>query len=195
MTTPRRVVITIPLKTDRWDVAIPGFTEIDRGAHCGSFGDGEFVHSLDVTDIATTWVETAAVLGKSQLAVQTALDGLRQALPSRLGGIDSDNGSEFINQHLWDDCQAQEIRFTRGRPYKKDDNAHIEQKDWTHVRKLLGYVRDDGVSESRLAELRRLPYPRLTEGGSGHDRLSRARARRVCDAVCTRLAPVPTRGP
>ena len=75
----------IPLKTDRWDVAIPGFTEIDLGAHCGSFGDGEFVHSLNVTDIDTTWVETAAVLGKSQLAVQTALDGLRQALPSRLG--------------------------------------------------------------------------------------------------------------
>jgi hypothetical protein len=96
-----------------------------------------------VTDIHTTWVETAAVLGKSQVAVQTALEELRQALPFRLRGIDSDNGSEFINQHLWDYCQAQEIQFTRGRPYKKDDNAHIEQKNWTHVRKLLGYVRYD----------------------------------------------------
>jgi hypothetical protein len=133
----------IPLKTDRWDVAVPGFTEIDLVAHCGSLGDGEFVHSLNVTDIHTTWVETAAVLGKSQVAVQTALEGLRQALPFRLRGIDSDNGSEFINQHLWDYCQAQEIQFTRGRAYKKDDNAHIEQKNWTHVRKLLGYVRYD----------------------------------------------------
>jgi len=133
----------IPLKTDRWDVATPGFTEIDLVAHCGSLGDGEFVHSLNVTDIHTTWVETAAVLGKSQIAVQTALEELRQALPFALRGIDSDNGSEFINQHLYDYCQAQEIQFTRGRPYKKDDNAHIEQKNWTHVRKLLGYVRYD----------------------------------------------------
>src|SRR2546426_8985300 len=133
----------IPLKTDRWDVATPGFSEIDLVAHCGSLGDGEFVHSLHLTDIHTTWVETAAVLGKSQVAVQTALEELRQALPFRLRGIDSDNGSEFINQHLYDYCQAQEMQFTRGRPYKKDDNAHIEQKNWTHVRKLLGYVRYD----------------------------------------------------
>src|SRR5574341_2027073 len=133
----------IPLKTDRWDVAIPGFTEIDLVAHCGSLGDGEFVHSLNLTDIHTTWVETAAVLGKSQVAVQTALEELRQALPFALRGIDSDNGSEFINQHLYDYCQAQEVQFTRGRPYKKDDNAHIEQKNWTHVRKLFGYLRYD----------------------------------------------------
>jgi hypothetical protein len=133
----------IPLKTDRWEVATPGFTEIDLVAHCGSLGEGEFVHSLNVTDIHTTWVETAAVLGKSQVAVQQALEELREALPFRLRGIDSDNGSEFINQHLWDYCQRQEIQFTRGRPYKKDDNAHIEQKNWTHVRKLLGYVRYD----------------------------------------------------
>jgi hypothetical protein len=133
----------IPLKTDRWDVTTAGFTEIDLVAHCGSLGDGEFVHSLNLTDIHTTWVETAAVLGKSQAAVQAALEELRARLPFRLRGIDSDNGSEFINQHLWDYCQAQEIQFTRGRPYKKDDNAHIEQKNWTHVRKLLGYVRYD----------------------------------------------------
>ena len=113
----------ITLRTDRWDVAVPGFTEIDLVAHCGSLGDGEFVHSLNVTDIHTTWVETASVLGKSQVAVQAALEEVRQALPFRLRGIDSDNGSEFINQHLWDYCQAQEIQFTRGRPYKKDDNA------------------------------------------------------------------------
>jgi hypothetical protein len=132
-----------PLRTDRWDVATAGVTEVDLVAHCGSLGDGEFIHSLNLTDIHTTWVETAAVLGKNQAAVQAALEELRQGLPFRLRGLDSDNGSEFINQHLWDYCQAQEIQFTRGRPYKKDDNAHIEQKNWTHVRKLLGYVRYD----------------------------------------------------
>ncbi len=133
----------IPLKTDHWDVTQPGFGEIDLVSHSGDSADGEFVHSLNLTDIQTTWVETIAVLGKSQARVQQALDTVRQALPFRLRGIDSDNGSEFINQHLWDYCQAQEIQFTRGRPYKKDDNAHIEQKNWTHVRKLLGYVRYD----------------------------------------------------
>jgi hypothetical protein len=105
----------IPLRTDRWDVTTPGFTEIDLVAHCGTSGDGEFVHSLNLTDIDTTWVETAAVLGRGQGAVQAALEELRQALPFRLCGIDSDNGSEFINEHLWDYCQAHEIQFTRGR--------------------------------------------------------------------------------
>ena len=183
----------IPLKTDRWDVAHPGFTEIDLVAHCGSLGDGEFVHSLNLTDIHTTWVETAAVLGKSQTAVQAALEELRHALPFRLCGIDSDNGSEFINQHLWDYCQAQEIQFTRGRPYKKDDNAHIEQKNWTHVRKLLGYVRYDTPAaqaaihalyrrELRLFQNMFLPSVKLL----GKERVG-ARVRRRYDAPATPL--------
>jgi transposase InsO family protein len=133
----------IPLRTDRWDVTVPGFTEIDLVAHCGDSGDGEFAHSLNLTDIHTTWVETRAVLGRGQYAVQQALEEMRQVLPFRLQGIDSDNGSEFINAHLVRYCQRHGIQFTRGRPYKKDDNAHIEQKNWTHVRKLVGYVRYD----------------------------------------------------
>lgn len=133
----------IPLKTDRWDVQEPGFTEIDLVAHSGDRADGEFLHSLNVTDIHTTWVETRAVMGKSQQHVQEALEHMRQQLPFRLCGIDSDNGSEFINHHLHRYCGTHDIQFTRGRPYKKDDNAHIEQKNWTHVRKLLGYVRYD----------------------------------------------------
>lgn len=133
----------IPLKTDRWDVTTPGFGEIDLVAHAGSSGEGEFVHSLNLTDIHTTWVETRAVMGRGQARVRAALDELRQALPFALKGIDSDNGSEFINAHLYGYCQAHQIQFTRGRPYKKDDNAHVEQKNWTHVRKLLGYVRYD----------------------------------------------------
>lgn len=133
----------IPLKTDRWDVAGPGFTELDLVAHNGSRSDGEFAHSLNVTDVHTTWNETRAVLGRGEVAVQEALEAIRQALPFRLRGIDSDNGSEFINDHLYRYCQALEIQFTRGRPYKKDDNAHIEQKNWTHVRKVVGYLRYD----------------------------------------------------
>jgi transposase InsO family protein len=133
----------IPLRTDRWDVTVPGFTEIDLVAHGGESGDGEFAHSLNLTDIHTTGVETRAVRGRSQVAVQQALEDMRTALPFALRGIDSDNGSEFINAHLVRYCQHHGIQFTRGRPYKKDDNAHIEQKNWTHVRKLLGYVRYD----------------------------------------------------
>jgi hypothetical protein len=133
----------IPIKTDHWAVTVPGYTELALVAHCGSAAAGEFAHSLNVTDIQTTWGETRAVLGKGEGRVQEALEEIRQALPFRLRGIDSDNGSEFINDHLDRYCQAQEIQFTRGRPYKKDDNAHVEQKNWTHVRKLVGYRRYD----------------------------------------------------
>ncbi len=133
----------IPLKTERWDVTVPGYAEIDLVAHGGDRGDGEFLHSLNLTDIHTTWVETRAVLGRGQTAVRDALEEMRQALPFALQGIDSDNGSEFINFHLHTYCQDRQIQFTRGRPDTKDDNAHIEQKNWTHVRKLLGYVRYD----------------------------------------------------
>lgn len=131
----------IPLRTDRWDVAVPGFTEIDLVSHAGAMDEGECLFSLNLTDIHTTWVETRAVHGKTQRAICAALDEMRQALPFPLRGIDSDNGSEFINDQLWRYCRQHQIQFTRGRPYKKDDNAHIEQKNWTHVRKLLGWDR------------------------------------------------------
>lgn len=133
----------IPIKTDNWDVRTPGFTEIDLVSHSGNSASGDYCHSLNLTDIHTTWVETRAVLGKGQEGVRHALEQIRQALPFALRGIDSDNGSEFINGHLFRYCQALSVQFTRGRPYKKDDNAHIEQKNWTHVRKLLGYERYD----------------------------------------------------
>jgi hypothetical protein len=136
----------IPLRTDRWTVTVPGFTEIDLVAHSGDRAEGEFGHTLNLTDIHTTWVESGALLGKSQVAVQETLERLREALPFALQGIDSDNGSEFINDHLVRYCRRRQIQFTRGRPYKKDDNAHIEQKNWTHVRKLMGYVRYDSAA-------------------------------------------------
>lgn len=133
----------IPLKTDCWDVRSPGFTEIDLVSHSGECAEGEFLHSLNMTDIHTTWVETRAVMGKAEKRVADAVEEMRRALPFALLGIDSDNGSEFINNHLYRYCQGRKIQFTRGRPYKKDDNAHIEQKNWTHVRKRMGYVRYD----------------------------------------------------
>jgi len=128
----------IPVKTDSWDVKSPGFTEVDLVAHSGDAGEGEFAHTLNLTDIHSGWTESRALLGKSEIAVQQALDEIEARLPFRLRGVDSDNGSEFINWHLQRWCDAKQIQLTRGRPYKKDDNAHIEQKNWTHVRKLLG---------------------------------------------------------
>lgn len=133
----------VPLRTDRWDVTTPGWTEIDLVAHSGDRADGECAHTVNQTDIVTTWVESRAVLGKSQIRVQQALEAMRQGLPFRLLGIDSDNGSEFLNAHLVRYCKGLEVQCTRGRPYTKDDNAHIEQKNWTHVRKLIGYERYD----------------------------------------------------
>jgi transposase InsO family protein len=133
----------IPVKTDRWDVQSPGFTEVDLVSHSGNSARGEFAHTLNVTDIHTTWTESRAVLGRGEQAVQRALNAIAGVLPFRLRGVDSDNGSEFINWHLKKWCEQQEIQLTRGRPYKKDDNAHIEQKNWTHVRKLLGWERYD----------------------------------------------------
>jgi hypothetical protein len=144
----------VPLRTDRWDVSRPGFTEIDLVSHSGSCAAGEFAHTLNLTDIHTTWTESVAILGKAQVRVQQGLEGIRRELPFTLEGIDSDNGSEFLNDHLVRYCRQQAIQFTRGRPYKKDDNAHIEQKNWTHVRRLMGWVRYD--SEEAVAAMNRL---------------------------------------
>jgi hypothetical protein len=144
----------IPVKTDSWDVRTPGFTEIDLVSHSGNSGAGEFGHTLNVTDIHSAWTESRAVLGRSQKVVLEALNEVEQALPFPLMGVDCDNGSEFINRHLQGWCQSNNIQLTRGRPYKKDDNAHVEQKNWTHVRKLMGWDRYD--SEAALEAMNNL---------------------------------------
>jgi hypothetical protein len=137
----------IPIKTDQWDVTKPGSLEIDLVSHSGASAAGEFLHTLDGVDIHTTWVERQAVLGKSRHEVVQALTTIEAQLPFALRGVDSDNGSEFINDHLLAWCQkrpvGRQVQFTRSRPYKKDDNAHVEQKNWTHVRKLVGWERYD----------------------------------------------------
>ena len=133
----------IPVKTDHWDVEQPGYLEADLVSHSGESGYGEFMHSLNFTDIFSQWVETQAVMGKGREGILEAFGKISRRLPFRILGIDSDNGSEFINHHLWNYCEERGIQFTRSRPYKKDDNAHIEQKNWTHVRKLMGWDRYD----------------------------------------------------
>jgi hypothetical protein len=137
----------IPIKTDHWDVTKPGYLEIDLVSHSGASADGEFLHTLDGVDIHTTWVERQAVRGKGQHGIVQAMTMIERQLPCALRGVDSDNGSEFINAHLLAFCRqrsaGQTVQFTRSRPYKKDDNAHVEQKNWTHVRKLVGWDRYD----------------------------------------------------
>lgn len=133
----------IPIKTSSWDEKRPGFGELDTVAHCGASASGEFVNSLTFTDISTQWTESVAVMGKAQAKIKDGLDDIEKRLPFDLKGIDPDNGSEFINWQLYRHCIEKNIEFTRGRPYKKNDNAHIEQKNWTHVRKLVGYKRLD----------------------------------------------------
>jgi len=133
----------IPIKTDSWDVNKPGFLEVDLVAHCGPSLQDTYISSLNCVDIHTTWTETRAVLGRGQMATFDALQDIKNSLPFPLLGIDPDNDSSFINYHLWAYCEKHKIQFTRSRPYKKNDNAHIEQKNWTHVRKIFGYVRYD----------------------------------------------------
>jgi len=142
----------IAIKTDNWDVHEPGYCEIDLVSHSGPHASGEFIYSLNVTDIHTGWCETRAIMGKCETGVVDALEDIRQALPFALKGIDSDNGSEFINYHLLRYCEKHHIQFTRSRPYKKDDNAHIEQKNWTHVRKLVGWDRYDSHEQLKAIQ-------------------------------------------
>jgi len=133
----------IPIRTDHWEVECPGYLELDLVSHSGECSSGEFIYSLNLTDIYSGWAETRAVMGKGEAGVLEALQAMSEGLPFKVLAIDSDNGSEFLNWHLIKHCDAEQIQFTRSRPYKKDDNAHIEQKNWTHVRKLIGWDRYD----------------------------------------------------
>jgi hypothetical protein len=135
----------IPIRTfSDWDDARPGFLEIDLVAHCGESTHGEYLNSLTMTDISTGWTECLALLNRGQQAVCAAIVQTRSRLPFAVLGLDSDNGSEFINAHLLRYCQEQAITFTRSRPYKKNDQAHVEQKNWSIVRQVVGYGRYEG---------------------------------------------------
>lgn len=133
----------IPVKTNQWDETRPGFLEADTVAHCGSDSDGLFAYTIDAVDILTGWTEQRAVLGKGLTGVIEQIKDIERSLPFPLLGFDSDNGGEFLNWHLFRHFKDRKtpIQFTRSRAYHKDDNAHVEQKNWTHVRQWLGYHR------------------------------------------------------
>ena len=136
----------IPIKTHNWDVTKPGFFEADTVAHCGNSLSGNFVWSLTFTDIFSGWTENRAVWNKGSYGVFTQIKDIEAAIAFPIRGFDCDNGSEFLNHHLlryFTNRPQSPIQFTRSRPYKKNDNAHVEQKNWTHVRQLLGYDRFD----------------------------------------------------
>ena len=135
----------IPIRTGFWDVSVSGFMEADTVAHCGNSLSGDFVWSLTLTDILTGWTECRATWNKGSTGVVNQVKAIEQALPFTLRGLDCDKGSEFLNYYLlrYFTEHPEKPQFTRSRPYKKNDNAHVEQKNWTHVRHLFGYDRID----------------------------------------------------
>ncbi len=141
----------IPIRTfAEWNEAQPGFVEIDLVGHDGGDACGDFCQTLDVTDVASGWTESQAVINKAQVWVFEALKAIRARLPFALRGIDSDNGSEFINNHLLRYCQQEKITFTRGRAWKKNDGCFVEQKNYSVVRRAVGYARYDTPAQLRL---------------------------------------------
>ena len=159
----------IPVRTfTKWDAEQPGFMEIDLVAHCGNTTEGQYLNTLTCTDISTGWTDVTALPRRSKEAVSQAIHRMRQRLPFPLLGIDSDNGSEFINDLLYGYCLDEKITFTRSRPYKKNDQAHVEHtcpggrcqgKNWSVVRHTVGYDRwetdqEFAILESIYADLR-----------------------------------------
>ncbi len=140
-----------------WEEERAGFLEIDLVAHGGTTTAGHYLNTLVATDVATGWTECRAIWGKGQAAVVEALEQIRDRLPFPLLGLDSDNGSEFLNDHLLRWCRRQHLTFTRSRPYWKNDQAHVEQKNWSVVRKLVGYDRYE--SREALAALQAVYAP------------------------------------
>lgn len=137
----------IPIATNQWDESRPGFLEVDSVAHCGTSAGGSFVLTINCVDIATTWTEQNAVWGKGEAGVLKALVNIENKIPFPLLGFDCDNGSEFLNWHIVRHYRKRKnpVHFTRSRPYYKNDNAHIEEKNWTHVRQFIGYQRFDKI--------------------------------------------------
>ncbi|MGO3523808.1 MAG: integrase catalytic domain-containing protein [Brevibacterium aurantiacum] len=141
----------IPIRTwAEWDDAVPGFVEIDLVGHEGGNASGEHCFTLTVTDISTGWTVNRSVKNKAAKWVFEALEHVMRVFPFPIIGIDSDNGSEFINEHLLAYCTEHKITFTRSRSGNKNDGAHVEQKNWARVRELVGYLRYDTPAELDL---------------------------------------------
>jgi hypothetical protein len=133
----------IPIQTTNWNINEPGYLEADTVAHCGNSLTGDFVWSITYTDILSTWTEIRATWTKAWKGIKENTNDVIESVPFKVLGFDCDNGSEFLNQFLEAYVLYRKIKFTRSRPYQKNDNAHVEQKNWTHVRSLPGYDRFD----------------------------------------------------
>lgn len=158
---PPAVRSQIPVRTFAdWDDPAPGFMEVDLVAHCGGSMSGRFNHTLTLTDIGSAWTECVALPVRDSSLVIRGLEALRCSMPFPLRGIDTDNGGEFVNDGLLKFCQTHGIEFTRSRPYKKNDQAWVEQKNGSVVRRIVGYGRLEGLaaaeSLSRLYSSSRL---------------------------------------
>lgn len=142
----------IPIRTDNWDIDRPGYLEADTVAHCGGSLEGDFVWSVTYTDIHSGWTANRAVWNKGAHGIVTATQDVEDRLPFAILGFDCDNGSEFLNHHLvnYFTDRKKKVGFTRSRPYQKNDNGHVEQKNWTHVRQLLGYQRLENHDQLRV---------------------------------------------
>lgn len=138
----------IEIKTHNWDVTKPGFVEADTVALCGNSLAGDFVWCINLTDVMSGWTEVRAIWNKGAAGVLEQIENIEKSLAFSLLGFDSDNGTEFMNHHLlrYLEERDQPVKFTRSRPYRKNDNAHIEQKNYTHVRHLFGYDRFDNFN-------------------------------------------------
>jgi len=141
----------IPIRTfSEWNENKPGFIEVDLVGHDGGYLDGFYIQTLTATDIHTGWTETEAVKNKARVWVFAALKNLRNRFPFLILGIDSDNGGEFINHPLHEYCLSEKITFTRSRSYRKNDNCYVEQKNYSVVRKMVGYRRYDTLEEQEI---------------------------------------------
>lgn len=149
-----------PASDDSWDASRPGFIEADTVAHCGDRLAGCFVWSLTMTDLYSGWTECRATWNKGAHGVITQIKAIQKAMPFKLLGFDCDNGSEFLNWHLLRYFQhpRRRMQFTRSRPYRKNDNVHVEQKNWSCVQQLFGYWRFDNPTIGALIQLNNFEY-------------------------------------
>ncbi len=188
----------IPIRGSVWEEGTAGWLEVDTVALCGGSVGGEFVWMVDGVDYATTWVELRAIWGRGQATTLAALQDVEASLPFALLGLDSDNGGEFLNYHVlrWLQQRHRPVLMTRSRPFKKDDNAHVEQKNWTHVRQCFGYERYDNPELIEpMNALVKGPYGQLLNYFHASLKLERkehhaGKLRRIYGAAQTPLARV-----
>jgi hypothetical protein len=188
----------IPIRGSLWEEGKAGWLEVDTVALCGGSVAGDFIWMVDAVDYVTAWVSVRAMWNRGQESTLSALQDMEKTLPFTLLGLDSDNGGEFLNYHVlhWLQQRPRPVYMTRSRPYKKDDNAHVEQKNWTHIRQWFGYERYDNVAAVEpINELVRGPYAQLLNYFHANLKLERTeqedgRVKKVYQAARTPLARV-----